>query len=196
MLTAIATTAAPAPVVAAPEPRLRAAPTPVSAPAQQPSAAPSVAAPAPQPAPVTFTPADRGQSGWLSNLLAAASRDEPREVARTGGDSLEKISAEIARLVDGDAAGELWERWRAGETGAISRRLYTAAGQQTYDDVRRRYRVEGPFRDSVNRYIQEFERLLAKIGQNDREGSQARLAMLSDSGKVYIMLAHAAGRLG
>ena len=44
--------------------------------------------------------------------------------------------------------------------------------------------------------MQEFERLLAKIGQSDREGSQARLAMLSDSGKVYILLAHAAGRLG
>ena len=62
--------------------------------------------------------------------------------------------------------------------------------------MRRRYRAEPTFRDSVNRYVQEFERLLAKIGQSDREGSQARLAMLSDSGKVYIMLAHAAGRLG
>ena len=52
------------------------------------------------------------------------------------------------------------------------------------------------FRDSVNRYVQEFERLLAKIGQTDRDGAQAKLAMLSDSGKVYIMLAHASGRLG
>jgi len=153
--------------------------------------APAVIGP-PVPAPAT----ERGQSGWLSNLLAAASRDEPRGASRSGNETLETISGEIARLVDNDAAGELWERWRSGETGAISRRLYTAAGQQTFDDIRRRYRAEAGFRDSVNRYIQEFERLLAKIGQSDRDGSQARLAMLSDSGKVYVMLAHAAGRLG
>ena len=139
---------------------------------------------------------ERYQSGWLSNLLAAASREEPRPAPRPTPDSLESISADIGRLVDNEATSELWERWRAGDTGAISRRLYTAAGQQTFDEVRRRYRAEPTFRDSVNRYVQEFERLLAKIGQSDREGSQARLAMLSDSGKVYIMLAHAAGRLG
>ena len=99
-------------------------------------------------------------------------------------------------MVDGTAAAETWERWRQGETGAISRRLYTAAGQQAFDDMRRRLRAEPAFRESVNRYVQEFERLLAKIGQNDRDGAQSRAAMLSDSGKVYMMLAHASGRLG
>jgi hypothetical protein len=181
--TAIATALAPAPE--APRPR----PQPLPQPVPQ---APTLAASAP----LAPSSAERAQGGWLSNLLAAASRDEPRETPRLSGDSLEAISADIGRLVDAESAGELWERWRAGETGAISRRLYTVAGQQTFDDIRRRYRAEGPFRDSVNRYIQEFERLLAKIGQNDRDGAQARLAMLSDSGKVYIMLAHAAGRLG
>jgi hypothetical protein len=134
----------------------------------------------------------------LSNLLAAASRDEPSQSpprpAVSG--SLESISLDIARLVDTEAAGEMWERWRAGDTTAVSRRLYTAAGQQTFDELRRRYRNDPPFRESVDRYVKEFERLLAKIGQNDRDGSQSRVAMLSDSGKVYVMLAHASGRFG
>ena len=90
----------------------------------------------------------------------------------------------------------MWERWRQGDTSAVSRRLYTAAGQQAFEDIRRRFRNEPPFRDSVNRYVTEFERLLAKIGQNDRDGAQSRAALLSDSGKVYMMLAHASGRLG
>ena len=179
------------------------APAPAREPTRLRPTAPAVQAPAyppqqsaPPPAANGALASERGQSGWLSNLLAAASRDEPRAAQRANGDLLESISAEIARLVDPEAAAELWERWRGGETGAISRRLYTSAGQQTFDDIRRRYRAEGPFRDFVNRYVQEFERLLAKIGHNDRDGAQARLAMLSDSGKVYIMLAHAAGRLG
>ena len=128
---------------------------------------------------------------------AAASRDEQQAPGRgAGADTLEAISADIARLVDSEAAAELWERWRSGDTGAVTRRIYTVAGQQTFDDIRRRVRNDPAFRDSVNRYVQEFERLLTKIGQTDRDGTQSRVAMLSDSGKVYIMLAHASGRLG
>jgi hypothetical protein len=166
----------------------------------------------PFPIPVSAsTTEQRNQTGWLSNLLAAASRDEPQtppqRAASSGplelsppramiNGSLESISLDIARLVDTEAASEMWERWRAGDTTAVSRRLYTVAGQQTFDDLRRRYRSETAFRDSVDRYVKEFERLLAKIGQSDRDGSQSRVAMLSDSGKVYVMLAHASGRLG
>ena len=154
--------------------------------------------PAPYPLPAPGPTAERGQAGWLSNLLAAASREEssqsPPRAAVSG--SLESISLDIARLVDTEAASEMWERWRAGDTTAVSRRLYTAAGQQTFDELRRRYRSDQPFRELVDRYVKEFERLLAKIGQNDRDGSQSRVAMLSDSGKVYVMLAHASGRFG
>ena len=90
----------------------------------------------------------------------------------------------------------MWDRWRAGDAGAATRRLYTAAGQQSFDELRRRYRSDPQFQDAVNRYTQEFERLLAKIGQNDRDGTQSRATLLSDAGKVYTMLAHASGRLG
>ncbi len=90
----------------------------------------------------------------------------------------------------------MWDRWRSGDTTAVSRRLYTAQGQQTFDEVRRRFRNDPQFQASVTRYTQEFERLLAKIGQSDRDGAQSRATLLSDAGKVYTMLAHASGRLG
>ena len=112
---------------------------------------------------------------------------------RPSGDGLESITSDIARLVDDAAAADIWERWRQGETNAVSRRLYTAAGQQAFEDISRRLRTEPSFRESVDRYLGEFERLLAKIGQNDRDGVRSRAAMLSDSGKVYMMLGHAAG---
>ncbi len=142
---------------------------------------------------------ERSQSGWLSNLLAAASREaaEPRPpTRRPSRESLNSITTDIASLVEGPMAAEMWERWRQGDPNAISRRLYTAAGQQAFEDVRRRIRNDPPFRESVIRYVNEFERLLAKIGQSDKDGAQSRAAMLSDSGKVYMLLAHAAGRLG
>ena len=59
--------------------------------------------------------------------------------------------------------------------------------------------VSAPTRSSATtttRYMQEFERLLAKTSQNDRDGSQWRAYLLSNTGKVYTILAHASGRLG
>ncbi|MGD0763686.1 MAG: hypothetical protein ABR929_10975 [Roseiarcus sp.] len=156
--------------------------------------APQAPASAPPTSPAS---AERGQSGWLSNLLAAASRDESRTApGRAANDPLEGISLDIAKFVDAEAAAEMWDRWRGGDTTAVSRRLYTAQGQQTFDEVRRRFRNDPQFQVSVTRYTQEFERLLAKIGQSDRDGAQSRATLLSDAGKVYTMLAHASGRLG
>jgi hypothetical protein len=159
----------------------------------------SAAAPRPVVAPTTSTPgsaADRGQPGWLSNLLAAASRDEPEENASKGAETLEALSREISSLIDNAAAVEMWDRWRRGDTGAVSRRLYTEAGQQAFDELRRRFRTDPQFRETATRYMQEFERLLSKIGQNDRDGAQWRAYLLSNTGKVYTILAHASGKLG
>ncbi|HEV7479836.1 MAG TPA: hypothetical protein VGO05_06075, partial [Roseiarcus sp.] len=159
-----------------------------SAAATRPVAMPTTSAPAPA--------ADRGQPGWLSNLLAAASRDEPEETASKGAETLEALSREISSLIDNAAAVEMWDRWRRGDTGAVSRRLYTEAGQQAFDDLRRRLRTDPQFRETTTRYMQEFERLLSKIGQNDRDGAQWRAYLLSNTGKVYTILAHASGKLG
>ena len=157
------------------------------------------AAPRPVAAPTASAPAfaaDRGQPGWLSNLLAAASRDDPEETASIGAETLEALSREISSLIDNAAAVEMWDRWRRGDTGAVSRRLYTEAGQQAFDELRRRFRSDPQFRETTTRYMQEFERLLSKIGQNDRDGAQWRAYLLSNTGKVYTILAHASGKLG
>ncbi len=141
------------------------------------------------------SPTDRGQAGWLSNLLAAASRDEPEgKIAPSG--ALEALTQGIGGLIDNAAAVEMWDRWRRGDATAVSRRLYTEAGQQAFDEIRRRYRTDPEFRETATRYTQEFERLLAKVSQNDRDGSQWRGYLLSNTGKVYTILAHASGRLG
>jgi hypothetical protein len=111
-------------------------------------------------------------------------------------ESLDALSADIARLVDHDAAVELWERHKRGEKNAFTRRLYTAQGQKTFEDIRRKYRRSTEFRETVDRYIEEFERLLDQVGRDDRGQVLTRTYLASDTGKVYTLLAHASGRLG
>ena len=142
-------------------------------------------------------PAERG-AGWLTDLLARASRDEEAQRPATPApkpiDSLDALSLDIARMLDHDAVADLWERYRRGERNVFSRRLYTLQGQQAFDEIRRRYRGEREFRETIDRYIHEFERLLSEVGRDDRDGSLAKSYLVSDTGKVYTMLAHAAQR--
>ena len=134
------------------------------------------------------------RGGWMSDLLARASQDE--QPARRSSDPLENLSAEIARVVDENGLVEAWDRYRRGDRNAFGRRLYTTQGTKTFEEVRRRYGAEADFRETVDRYLAEFERLLGEIDRDDRDGTMTRSYLTSETGKVYTLLADASGRLG
>jgi hypothetical protein len=162
----------------------------------------------------TLTPAQNagGRAGWLSDLLTRASqqeaeapparevppvRDIPQETPRGDRntiDSLDSLAVDIARMIDHDAAAELWDRYNRGERNVFSRKLYTAQGQKAFEEIRRKYRGDRDFMRTVDRYIAEFERLLEEVSRDDRGQAVARTYLTSETGKVYTMLAHAAGR--
>jgi hypothetical protein len=157
--------------------------------------------------------------GWLTDLLNRASRDdEPtRDFARERAheptrpepqsrapeersprhsiESLDSLSVDIARMIDHEAAIDLWDRYNRGERNVFTRRLYTLQGQQAFEELRKKYRTDRDFKQTVDRYLGEFERLLDDVSHDDRGQMVARTYLTSDTGKVYTMLAHAAGRL-
>jgi hypothetical protein len=136
-----------------------------------------------------------GRAGWLSDVLQRASREEaPAAAERTQASPLDALSLDIAHMVDHDAAVAVWEQRNRGEQVTYTRRLYTAQGQQTFEDIRRKYSNDRDFRQTVDRYIAEFERLLDGASRDERGPDVARNYIGSDTGKVYTMLAHAAGR--
>ncbi len=209
------------PVPRSPEPARReperAAPPPLrgsfgDAPAAAPVRLTPASAPAPVPVPAPATAARSGQTqsgGWVTDLLRRASREEePSEPQRAPApaakgdrsplhvmESLNSLSVDIARAIDHDASVELWERYRRGERNVFTRRLYTLKGQQTFDEIRRKYNAEQEFRTAVDRYLDDFEKLLEDVSRNDRDNIMTQTYLTSDTGKVYTMLAHASGRL-
>jgi hypothetical protein len=90
----------------------------------------------------------------------------------------------------------MWDRYQRGESKAFSKRLYTPAGQKAFDEVARKYRSDRNFKQTVDRYIAEFERLLDEVAREDRGPQTLRNHLASETGLVYTLLAHAAGRLG
>ncbi|MGA8902713.1 hypothetical protein, partial [Bradyrhizobium sp.] len=109
---------------------------------------------------------------------------------------LESLSLDIGRLMDRNLAAEMWDRYQRGESKAFSKRLYTPAGQKAFDEVARKYRSDRNFKQTVDRYIAEFERLLDEVAREDRGPQALRAHLTSETGLVYTLLAHAAGRLG
>jgi hypothetical protein len=142
---------------------------------------------------------DQGGDDWLSDLLnrADTGNDRPgRSAQQAAANPLDSLSLDIGRLMDRNLAGEMWDRYQRGERKAFSKRLYTAAGQKTFDEVARKYRTDRTFKQTADRYIAEFERLLDEVARDEREPTAIRDHLMSETGLVYTLLAHAAGRLG
>lgn len=148
----------------------------------------------------SVAPNSDDRDGWLSNLLTRAEPDEAPRGRGPGrpasGNPLEQLTLDITRLVDRELAAEMWERYQRGERKAFTKRLYTPGGQKAFDEVARKYRAERNFKATVDRYINEFEKLLDDVSRDDRGPSALRNQLASESGLVYTLLAHAAGRLG
>jgi hypothetical protein len=150
---------------------------------------------------VSPTASDGGRDSWLSDLLNRADNDDdprrtPAPARQAQANPLDSLSLDITRLLDRDIAADMWTRYQRGERKAFSKRLYTPAGQKTFDEISRKYRADRGFKQTVDRYITEFERLLDDVARDPRGPSALASYLASETGLVYTLLAHASGRLG
>ena len=105
------------------------------------------------------------------------------------------LSVDIARAIDHDASVELWDRYRRGERDVFTRRLYTLKGQQTFDEIRRKYQRTPSSAPRSTATATISRSCLSDVARNDRDNVMTQTYLTSDTGKVYTMLAHAGGRL-
>ena len=101
----------------------------------------------------------------------------------------------MARAIDGSTASAIWSRFRAGQRGIMVRSIYSAEGRTVFDEISRRYKVDGELQQTVSRYLAEFERILRDAEARDPTGRLVHGHLVSDTGRVYLFLAHASGRL-
>ena len=135
-----------------------------------------------------------GRGGWAPQDQGFGGYGAGRGgMASTGAGQL-RIE-ELARAIDNRTAADVWYRMRAGERGVLGRHIYTYEGQTTFEEISGRYDRDGEFRNTVDRYIADFERLLAEAEQSDPAGHKLQNYLTSETGRVYLLLAHASGRL-
>ncbi|MEL6423426.1 MAG: hypothetical protein AAFQ42_13410, partial [Pseudomonadota bacterium] len=140
-----------------------------------------------------------GERWSLGDLLSRAS-DDPALPVVSDAAPVTPTNATLdlknmARAIDMGTATDIWSRLNAGERNALDRSIYTLDGRATFDEIGRRIVSDTAFRNSVNRYLMDFEQLLREVDQNDAAGDIVRSHLISDMGRVYLLLAHASGRL-
>ena len=149
------------------------------------------------------TPAEPGKGWEMRTLLAAVEKDEQRDLKPAGAAALGALEAALADMaVDLDgitaeaAPGEdEWRRYLAGDRSVFVRKLAAAIDDDTVNRIATLYREEVRFRDAANAYIAEFESLLARAREGDGGGLLTSTMLSADTGKIYLAVAYALGRL-
>jgi hypothetical protein len=164
-------------------------------------------------------PIERRNQWSLGDLLARASEDDSPfsnsdgsygmppvgypVSGRSGGSgggsdaAMDFDMSDMAGAIDERRVMEIWQRLKVGETEILQQRgLFSRQGQAIVDRVQKRYESDQTFRVIVERYLNDFEKMLQDLSRTDPRGAAVQSRLASDDGRIYFVLAYISGRLG
>jgi hypothetical protein len=153
---------------------------------------------------------EAGAKTWeMKTLLAAAEQEGdirlPKSSDKSGLDTaailgalelaLADMAIDLSALDDSQPGDEDWKRYLAGDRAVFARRLSGTIDEQAVDRITNLYRDDKRFHDAADAYLSEFENLLARAKEGDGGGLLTSTLLSADTGKVYLAIAYALGRL-
>ena len=102
----------------------------------------------------------------------------------------------IVEALEDDLPGKLESKFNSGEVHVYTHHLYRQLGNKLQQDIKTRYRSVRLVRGRVDAFIRLFERLLDTVAESANGEDVIDACLASESGKLYVMLAQATGRLG
>ena len=144
------------------------------------------------------------KSWEMSTLLSNVDSGEgKRELKPQGAAALGALEAALADLaidldainIDNEPSEDDWRRYLAGDRSVFARRIADAIDSVAINRIATLNRENIRFREAANTYINEFEGLLSRAREGDSGGLLASTMLSADTGKIYLAIAYALGRL-
>jgi hypothetical protein len=150
-------------------------------------------------------PPSDGKAWEMKALLAAVESGEsearvlrPGSAAAMGAleAALADLAVDLSALDDNAQPGdEEWKRYLAGDRTVFARRLAGVIDATTVDRIATLYRDNEHFHAAADAYLGEFEILLNRARESDAGGLLTSTMLSADTGKIYLAIAYALGRL-
>ncbi len=108
---------------------------------------------------------------------------------------LNGAARDLVEAIDGSLPRDLEKSFNAGERNIYTHRLFETRGKRFVKMIEERYAGERLVRGRVDAYVRLFERLLDTVSEVPQGASMVEACLASESGKLYVTLAEAAGRI-
>ena len=138
----------------------------------------------------------------MKQLLAAVEGEEGRGLKPSNAQALAALemaladmALDLSALAPSEPSDGEWRSYLAGDRAIFARRLAETIDGDAVDRITALYRDDERFHDAADSYLGEFEALLEKAREGDADGLLVSTLLSADTGKVYLAMAYALGRL-
>ncbi|MDE2446185.1 MAG: hypothetical protein KGO94_08400, partial [Alphaproteobacteria bacterium] len=108
---------------------------------------------------------------------------------------LDVSARDLVEALEGSLPRDLEKRYSGSDKGVYTQRLYESRSRKLIKAIESRYAEERLLRGRVQAYNRLFEKLLDTLSEAPNGEAIMEQVLASEQGRIYVMLAEAAGRL-